>query len=180
MSWITYEDLKDRPCAHVTIDHLPLVVAGKGEVDLAASSSGCQAYPAPQKLTYSVVRGIGPYKHATGKGTIVFVRNTESPRELTVTFRGTIVVPRRSFDTTKPRIIGVKNLVVAATSAQGARVSFSTLHANDAVNGAVPVKCKPRSGALFPVGTTRVSCTATDTSGNVANAGFTVTVNNPG
>jgi YVTN family beta-propeller protein len=38
--------------------------------------------------------------------------------------------------------------------------------------------CSPPSGATFPIGTTAVSCTARDPSGNAAGCGFTVTVNN--
>lgn len=36
--------------------------------------------------------------------------------------------------------------------------------------------CNPPSGTIFPVGTTTVSCMATDTSGNQSACGFTVTV----
>jgi len=41
----------------------------------------------------------------------------------------------------------------------------------------VPVTCKPRSGSRFKVGHTRVSCSATDDSGNKATARFTIRVN---
>lgn len=40
----------------------------------------------------------------------------------------------------------------------------------------VSLVCTPSSGAVFPVGTTTVTCTATDTSGNMASCQFTVTV----
>jgi len=36
--------------------------------------------------------------------------------------------------------------------------------------------CSPASGSCFPIGTTAVTCTATDASGNTATCGFTVTV----
>jgi hypothetical protein len=38
------------------------------------------------------------------------------------------------------------------------------------------VTCAPASGSTFPAGATTVTCTATDTSGNSAQCGFTVTV----
>jgi len=41
------------------------------------------------------------------------------------------------------------------------------------------VVCSPAAGTAFPKGTTTVSCTATDQSGNSASCSFTVTVNNP-
>jgi hypothetical protein len=46
----------------------------------------------------------------------------------------------------------------------------------DGVDGAVPVSCQPRPGRRFPLGKTIVRCAATDSSGNTATAGFTVTV----
>jgi hypothetical protein len=42
----------------------------------------------------------------------------------------------------------------------------------------VIVACNPASGASFPLGTTTVTCTATDASGNTANCSFTVAVTN--
>lgn len=53
-------------------------------------------------------------------------------------------------------------------------VSFSPT-ASDNCPG-VTVMCSPASGACFPVGTTTVTCTATDTSGNTFTCTFTVTV----
>ncbi|MBM3882022.1 MAG: HYR domain-containing protein, partial [Verrucomicrobia bacterium] len=40
----------------------------------------------------------------------------------------------------------------------------------------IAVKCEPPSGSLFPLGTTVVTCTATDAEGNTARCTFTVTV----
>ena len=40
--------------------------------------------------------------------------------------------------------------------------------------------CSPQSGSLFQIGTTTVTCTATDSAGNVATNSFTVTVNYSG
>jgi large repetitive protein len=67
-------------------------------------------------------------------------------------------------------------VVESADDADGARVSFSAT-ADDAVDGAVSVKCDPSSGSLFPLGDTRVSCTARDSAGNSSKpASFTVSV----
>ncbi|WP_423219974.1 HYR domain-containing protein [Bacillus luti] len=41
----------------------------------------------------------------------------------------------------------------------------------------VTFSCSPASGSFFSVGTTPVTCTATDASGNTATCSFTVTVN---
>jgi hypothetical protein len=67
-------------------------------------------------------------------------------------------------------------VVESADDADGAKVSFSAT-ADDAVDGAVSVKCDPPSGSLFPLGDTRVSCTARDSAGNSSKpASFTVSV----
>jgi hypothetical protein len=78
-------------------------------------------------------------------------------------------------DTTAPIISGLNNLTVTANSSSGAVATFNPT-ATDDVDGAVPVICAPASGSIFPVGTTTVTCTATDNVGNMASANFTVTV----
>jgi uncharacterized protein YjbI with pentapeptide repeats len=45
---------------------------------------------------------------------------------------------------------------------------------------AATVTCAPPSGSVFPIGTTTVGCTATDTHGNTASASFLVVVSAPG
>lgn len=57
----------------------------------------------------------------------------------------------------------------------GAVVSYTTT-ASDNCPG-VTLVCTPASGTFFAVGTTPVSCTATDATGNTATCGFNVTVN---
>lgn len=59
----------------------------------------------------------------------------------------------------------------------GAIVNYPPPTVNDNCPGATSV-CSPPSGSLFPVGTTMVTCTATDATGNTsAPCSFTVTVN---
>jgi uncharacterized repeat protein (TIGR01451 family) len=58
----------------------------------------------------------------------------------------------------------------------GAVVNYSTPVATDNCPGATAV-CTPASGSFFPVGTTTVTCTATDSAGSTATCSFTVTVN---
>lgn len=40
----------------------------------------------------------------------------------------------------------------------------------------VTISCSPASGSVFPIGTTEVTCKATDTSGNTSEGRFKVTV----
>jgi len=76
---------------------------------------------------------------------------------------------------TPPTIVTPGDLVVSATGPDGAHVSFSVF-ATDDVDGATAVSCSPASGSLFAIGTSAVTCTATDAAGNVAAASFCVQV----
>jgi HYR domain len=78
-------------------------------------------------------------------------------------------------DSTPPTLTVPADLSVPATGPNGATVTFQA-SATDAVDGPVPVSCTPASGSLFAIGDTRVTCTAADSSGNSASAGFTVHV----
>ncbi|HWO02277.1 MAG TPA: HYR domain-containing protein [Blastocatellia bacterium] len=60
-----------------------------------------------------------------------------------------------------------------------ATVTYATPGSTDNCPGQT-VNCNPPSGSSFPVGTTTVTCTAMDTSGNTASCQFTVTVNSVG
>ncbi len=79
-------------------------------------------------------------------------------------------------DTTPPVLSEVTDLVRAATGPDGAIVSFTAPTATDETDGTIAVTCTPASGSRFPVGTTTVTCTATDQAGNRAVRTFTVTV----
>lgn len=78
-------------------------------------------------------------------------------------------------DTGAPTLTLPANQTAEATSGSGAAVTF-TASASDLVDGARVVTCTPASGATFPVGTTTVSCHASDTHSNMATGSFTVTV----
>jgi hypothetical protein len=67
-------------------------------------------------------------------------------------------------------------IVAYATCAAGVAVTYTKPTATDAVDGVRTVTCTPSSGSTFKVGTTTVSCTATDKSGNKGTATFTVWV----
>ena len=78
-------------------------------------------------------------------------------------------------DTTPPVLNLPANIIVEATSAAGALVTYSAT-ATDIVNGSRPVACSPASNTIFPLGTTTVNCSASDTRGNTSTGSFTVTV----
>ncbi|HZT76131.1 MAG TPA: DNA/RNA non-specific endonuclease [Vicinamibacterales bacterium] len=78
-------------------------------------------------------------------------------------------------DTTPPALTLPANIAAPATSPAGAAVPF-TASATDLVDGARPIVCTPASGSTFAVGSTIVTCTASDTRGNTATGSFSVTV----
>jgi hypothetical protein len=67
------------------------------------------------------------------------------------------------------------DLTVAATRPVGAEVTFAVA-GSDVVDGALAPTCTPPSGSFFPVGTTTVTCTATDAAGNTGSGSFELTV----
>src|SRR5207302_829472 len=79
-------------------------------------------------------------------------------------------------DTTPPVVTVPADFSVDTESSGGRTVTFSA-SANDNVDGPLPASCRPSSGSTFPVGTTKVTCTATDSHGNTGSADFDVTVN---
>jgi hypothetical protein len=80
-------------------------------------------------------------------------------------------------DTTAPVLAGMPaDRSVSTTEASGAAVTYAAPTATDVVDAAPAVACSPASGSTFPVGTTPVTCTATDASQNASSAAFDVTV----
>lgn len=86
--------------------------------------------------------------------------------------------PTPPSDTTPPVVSVPGPITVDPTSQVGAVVTFSVT-ATDPDDAAGPVTCSPASGSTFPIGTTTVSCTSTDSHGNTGTNGFSVTVLSP-
>src|SRR2546428_12013628 len=88
---------------------------------------------------------------------------------------GSAMFKVRVVDTTPPSLTIPADIVAEATGPGGAAVPFS-VGVTDIVDGPVAATCSPSSGSMFPLGPTRVDCSATDAHGNVATATFAVTV----
>jgi Tol biopolymer transport system component/PKD repeat protein len=99
-------------------------------------------------------------------------------------------------DTTRPVLTVPDDMVVEASSEQGALVTYKvtaqdnvdgnatleedgTTITQDNVGGDIDISCEPASGTTFPIGETTVECSATDEAGNEGTESFTVTVNPP-
>jgi hypothetical protein len=80
-------------------------------------------------------------------------------------------------DTQAPTITTPANIAgVEATGPSGAVVNYPAPSATDLVDGSRSVTSSPPSGSVFPIGTTTVTCTSSDTRGNTATGSFTVKV----
>jgi len=78
-------------------------------------------------------------------------------------------------DTTPPTIACPGDTTLECTGEDGAVLEY-TVMAMDACDDTLEVICDPESGSTFPSGTTTVTCTATDASGNVSECSFDVIV----
>jgi 4-amino-4-deoxy-L-arabinose transferase-like glycosyltransferase len=88
---------------------------------------------------------------------------------------GTIALLLFELDRVAPTLTPHPNIITEATNSSGAVVRYSAT-ANDNTDGSITPDCLPVSGTNFPLGTTTVTCTATDSLGNKAEDSFTVTV----
>jgi hypothetical protein len=138
---------------------------GSGVASISYSSTGAQAADAivVDGDTATVTVDTDGVTEVTFSATDV-AGNVSAPQTLSV-----------RLDTGAPVFAGITDLTVPATGPAGATVTFP-LTATDGLGGPVTTVCTPASGSTFPVGTTPVTCTATDEAGNGATAGFAVTV----
>jgi hypothetical protein len=79
-------------------------------------------------------------------------------------------------DTTAPSLTMPADISMLVEHDQSTGIATFPVAAVDAVDAAPAIACSPVSGSAFPLGTTTVSCTATDASANHTTATFTVTV----
>jgi hypothetical protein len=81
-------------------------------------------------------------------------------------------------DITKPVLSNVPNdITTEANGPTGSKVNFIPPTAVDNLDGPIAnVPCAPLSGSTFPLGTTSVTCSATDAHGNTGTATFKINV----
>ena len=71
-------------------------------------------------------------------------------------------------DTTAPVIASHTDISVITNNSLGTIVTYSSPSTADIVDGSGSASCSPASGSFFPVGSTLVTCSATDAHGNSA------------
>ncbi|MBA2475230.1 MAG: HYR domain-containing protein [Actinobacteria bacterium] len=145
--------------------------------DVVAEATG----PSGAKVTYTVTATDGkdvPVTCAPASGSTFALGVTTVDCR---TMQGNTVTASKSFtvtvrDTTKPVLSAVASVTVEAVGSLGTVVTYTPPTATDVVDGSVPVVCAPLPGSRFPLGSTTVTCSATDKSKNTGTTTFTVTV----
>jgi hypothetical protein len=156
-------------------------VATKGSIDLVVPMPvPCISFDEVLRLSrpFSVSGGSGAYSGASGAGTlrVVFAPGAVGTSNVTHTWEVTLTVSNLDFDVNRPTLAGATSRVVRVRKGvRSVPVTFRVT-ARDDRDGARPVACKPRPGSRVRLGRTRVTCSATDASGNVAQATFAITV----
>jgi hypothetical protein len=171
--------VQEGDCDRVFETTARLEVAGKGELQLAVDRYRGECISSSLNLSraFTISGGSGIYAGASGGGTVSHrAFPTSSGSAGTDTWTGTLSVPGLEFDVTPPTLSGAVNKTVRARrGSKRVRVTYGVT-ASDAVEGSVPVSCRPRSGSRFKIGRTLVKCSATDTSANAKAGRFRVTV----
>ena len=119
-----------------------------------------------------------PGQSASGAGTVTFAYAGHNASNGAVTGTGTVGVnwTVASCDHTPPVLQLPSDLTAEATSASGAPVTYTATATDETAPAHPAVTCSPASGSTFALGTTTVSCSATDAAGNPAIGSFHVTV----
>jgi hypothetical protein len=126
------------------------------------------------KVVFTATDRSGNSATATSSVTVRPATTSASSRTVTSTTAATTTIS--SPDTSAPVVTVPPDQRTEAQGPLGASVSYPAASALDAIDGPVSVLCSPGSGSLFPLGSTRVGCSASDRNGNTAVAFFTVSV----
>ena len=151
-------------CANVTVPAGPSCTAS------ASIDNGSFDLDAADTLTLSQSPA-GPYTLGATGVTLTVTDNHGGASSCT----GTVTVA----DATPPTLTCPAPITEGGSSGLGGGFVFYTVSATDACDGSISIVATPESGSLFPFGTTPVTATATDDSGNSAQCTFTVTVLTP-
>jgi T5SS/PEP-CTERM-associated repeat protein len=136
---------------------------------VAAAAVDNGSFDSDGTITNLTLNPPGPYAKGTNAVTFTVVDNLGASNSCAAT----IVV----LDTTPPGITCPANIITNAPAGQTSMIlNYPAPVVTDNCPG-VTTNSSPASGSVFPLGTTTVNCTATDTSGNTNFCSFTVTVN---
>jgi hypothetical protein len=153
-----------------TPDTPALTVPGDFTVEATSASGAVVSYSVSATLNASIACApLSGTTFALGVGTVTCTATTSGGGQSTESFQVEVV------DTTAPVLSLPATMNITNAGATGAIVNY-TATATDAVDGSVYVACKPLSGTLFPLGTTTVRCTTSDSHANPSAGSFLVNV----
>ncbi len=145
-------------------------------VTLAATDVSSLVYRVADAPSHGYLVGTAPnviYVPFNGyRGTDRFTFVADDGQHISNT--GTVRVAVRVPDTVNPVIVNPGDQTVTTLSTADGSVVFTRPTATDD-SGTVTVVCDPESGSVLPAGTTTITCTATDPTGNTNAVTFTVT-----
>src|SRR5262249_3875163 len=136
------------------------------KVDFSATAAS-RCTTVPPTITFNPASGS---LFSLGRAVVNCVAADDKGNTATCVFNVTVV------DKTGPAITVPTGIVVPCAGPSGASVKFDA-SAHDLCDPNPTVVCTPQSGSVFPVGTTTVTCTAADSSGNTSSKSFSVMVN---
>ena len=175
----------------VSTSSLPLPVVGDTHTTARLTSSGVPLGQRPVQLHVTNGSGaaldVARITDLDGRVSLGPLPLMTGPHTVTATFgsggAGTAPDPSygastatASFLLDEPPTLQLPATIAAtATSTAGAAVTYLAT-ATSPADGTVPVSCLPASGTVFPLGTTTVSCGATNRAGELTTGTFLVTV----
>lgn len=186
LSFTAWQTYFPPDCAHLAVADGSLVTAGKGTLHFAGTKTGCAGSTSDGNLMLkgevpvSVTGGDGDFLDGSGQGTLRLVSSGTATNNFSGPATGKLELaldlPNGTFDIIPPTISGARSKHVHVTGkAKRVRVAYRVT-AHDAVDGHVPISCKPRLSSPFRIGRTKVTCSATDRSANKTTTRFTVQV----
>ena len=160
----------------IALDQVPPVVTCREAPVFELATNSIAFLDAFQSDTLSgsadTTPGVGVDISSAGQKTVEITGEDFAGNTTTVSCPYSVV---DTTDTTLPVVTVPADIVTDATGPVGAHVTYAA-SASDAVDPSPTLVCAPASGGTFPIGTTTVTCTATDAAGNSASGSFTVHV----
>jgi hypothetical protein len=166
---------------NVSLDQIPPVVTCREAPVFEVTQNSLAFVSADESDTLSgspdETPGVGVDISSAGQKTVDVTGEDFAGNTTTITCPYTVVATRS--DTQPPVVTVPADSAIDATSPAGARASYSA-SATDDVDSSPTLVCTPPSGSVLPIGTTTVTCKATDDAGNSAGASFKIRVRGAG
>jgi X-Pro dipeptidyl-peptidase len=113
----------------------------------------------------------------TGQGRTITLDTKTSTMQLPIVGGATAAAASGAFVAdTEPPVFNQSVLAVESTSPDGRTVDYPPSLITDSQDPSPTVTCTPPSGTMFAIGSTAVTCTATDANGNASTGTFNVLV----